>query len=86
MKIKDGFVLRQVASSYVVMNIGGELSFNKMITLNESGALIWNALADGLSAEEAAKRITSEYEVSYEVALNDVNSFIEKMKEAGVIE
>ena len=86
MKIKDGFVLRQVASSYVVMNIGGELSFNKMITLNETGALIWNALTDGLSAKDVAKRIVGEYEVSEEVALKDVNTFIEKMKEAGVIE
>ena len=86
MKIKDGFVLREVAGSYVLMNIGGELSFNKMITLNETGALIWNALSDSISVDEIAKRIASEYEVSEDVALNDVNVFVEKMKEAGVIE
>lgn len=86
MKIKDGFVLREVAGSYVLMNIGGELSFNKMITLNETGALIWNALSDSISVDEIAKRIASEYEVSEDVALNDVNAFVEKMKEAGVIE
>ena len=86
MKIKDGFVLREVADSYVVMNIGGELSFNKMITLNETGAMIWNGISDNLSREEIAKRITDEYDVSLDVALNDVNLFIEKMKEAEVIE
>ena len=86
MKIKDGFVLREVADSYVVMNIGGELSFNKMITLNETGAIIWNGISDNLSREEIAKRITDEYDVSLDVALNDVNLFIEKMKEAEVIE
>ena len=86
MKIKDGFVLREVAGSYVVMNIGGELSFNKMITLNETGALIWNALSDCFSVDEIAKRIVSEYDVTFDVAVSDVNAFIEKMKEAGVIE
>ena len=32
MKIKEGFVLREAAGSFVVMNIGGNIDFNGMIT------------------------------------------------------
>ena len=86
MKIKDGFVLREVADSFVVMNVGGELAFNGMITLNEVGAFIWKAVENGDNAEEIAKKITLEYEIDYETALSDTKVFIEKMNGVGVLE
>lgn len=86
MKIKNGFVLREVADSFVVMNIGGELAFNGMITLNEVGAFIWKAIENGDKIEEIAKKITLEYEIDYETAFSDANVFINKMNEVGVLE
>lgn len=86
MKIKEGFVLREAAGSYVVMNIGGNINFNGMITLNETGALIWRAIEDGDDAETIAKKIAGLYEIDHETALRDVNGFIEKMNGAGILE
>ncbi len=86
MKIKDGFVLREVADNVVVMNVGGELAFNGMITLNEVGAFIWKAVESGDNVEEIAKKITLEYEIDYETALSDTKVFIDKMNEVGVLE
>lgn len=86
MKIKDGLVLREVAGSYVVMNSGGELNFNGMITLNESGAIIWRGLEEGLSVDEIAAKITAEYDIDAETAIADIKRFTDKMSEAGVIE
>lgn len=86
MKIKDGFTLREVAGNYVVMNLGGELAFNGMITLNETGAVIWNAINDGSDKEAIALKITEEYDIDSETALRDVEKFIAKMLEAGVLE
>lgn len=86
MKIKDGFVIRKVADCFVVMNLGQELNLSGMITLNETGAFIWNGISDGLSEAEIARKITDEYEVSEEKALEDVKTFICKMKEAEVFE
>ena len=41
MKIKDGFVLRQVADTWVVMPLGQQsLDFDGMLTLNDTGALL----------------------------------------------
>lgn len=45
MKIKEGFMLRQVAESWVVVPMRNEeLDFNGMITLNETGAFLWKRL------------------------------------------
>ena len=42
MKLKEGFVLRKVADTYVVVAVGAEAKkHNVMITLNETGEFIW---------------------------------------------
>ena len=86
MKIKEGYVLRNVAGEYIVMNIGGDTSLNHMITLNETGALIWNGIADGKSESDIAELIVSQYEVDTETAASDIKKFIDKMNGAGVLE
>jgi len=44
MKLKEGFMLRQVAGEHVVLPVGADVDFNGMITLNETGAFLWNRL------------------------------------------
>ena len=47
MKIKNGFILRNVSDAYVVVAVGeAAKDFNGMITLNETGAFLWKTLAD----------------------------------------
>jgi hypothetical protein len=87
MKIKDGFVLRQVADTWVVMPLGQQsLDFNGMLTLNETGALLWKALEKGGDREAMAEVLTAEYEVTQEVALRDVDIFLMKLQETGCVE
>ena len=86
MKIKDGFVLREAAGSYVVMNIGGELSFNGMITLNETGAFIWRAVESGDEVDAIAQKMVEKYGIDLETAITDAQKFIDKMNGAGVLE
>lgn len=87
MKIKENFLLRQVADTWVVMPIGQEmLDFNGMLTLNESGALLWNALEQGVDREKLVDALLAEYDVSREVALADVDAFLGKLVSAGCLE
>ena len=53
MKIKDGFVLRDIAGDTVVIATG-ELSktFHGMIKLNSTGKEIWQILSSGDVTEE----------------------------------
>lgn len=87
MKIKDGFVLREVAGQAVVIAVGeASKTFHGMINLNGTGKRIWEGVEQGKSEEEIAKSLQEDYEVDYEKALHDTKNMIVKMRDAGVIE
>lgn len=87
MKLKEDFVLRQVAENWVVLPLGtDDVNFNGMLTLNESGALLWRALEQGGDREALLQALTGEYNVSREVALADVDAFLEKLYHFGCLE
>lgn len=88
MKIREGFILRQVSEAYVVVAVGEAAQvFNGMITLNESGALLWKALSDGCTDEKALVRaLLAEYEVTEEQAEKDVKAFVKHLSEANILE
>ena len=87
MKIKQEFVLRQVADTYVVLPIGqATVDFNGMVTLNESGAFLWRRMEQGTTREALADALTGEYDVSREEALADVDAFIAALMPVGCIE
>ena len=58
------------------MNIKG----GQMLTLNPTGSIIWQQLADGASPEQIADRLSSEFGIPREQALADVNEFLEQAR------
>ena len=88
MKLKEGFILREIAGSFVVVPVGQNLvDFSSMITLNETGAFLWNCLSDGATQEELCQKLLSEYEgVTKEDALCDIKEFIEILNEKNILE
>ena len=86
MKIKDGFILREVANSFVVVAVGSAVKeFNCVITLNETGAFLWKQLENGTDKEALIDALLAEYEVDREVAEKDVDAFIAKLTEAELL-
>lgn len=87
MKIKEGFLLREVAKTFIVISVGdSELDFNGVITLNEVGGLIWKEIEDGKKEDEIINKIISEYNVDEDTAKNDFADFINQLKEHNIIE
>ncbi|MBO7150893.1 MAG: PqqD family protein [Clostridia bacterium] len=87
MKIKEGFALKNVAGSWVVLPLAVKnLDFTGMLSLNETGRMLWLLLEEGVSREDMAKALTEEYEVSYERALADVDVFLDKLVQTGCVE
>jgi len=86
MKIKDGFILRDVAGSYIVVPVGSQtLDFRCMITLNETGAFLWQQLQQEQEASALVEAVLAEYEVEPDVAKADVDRFVESLKEADLL-
>lgn len=87
MKIKAGLVLRNVASSYVVVPVGKEaVDFNGMITLNETGAFLWEKMTDGCTEEDLVNALLEEYDVSLEQAKDSVSHLVKEVKENNFVE
>lgn len=88
MKIKEGFILRQICGEYVVVGEGlAQVNFNKMLSLNESAAYLWQEVAcKEFTKEDLVKLLLDKYEVSQEVAAADVDKLIAVWLEQGVAE
>jgi len=87
MKIQPGFTLKEVADSFVIVPTGANIvDFSAMITINETGAFLWNLLKEDISEEELCDRLCSEYDVDRETALSDVKDFTSVLKDKKVID
>lgn len=87
MKIKSDFLLKKIAGSYVVVPVRTRaVDFSGIIKLSESGAFLWSILAEGCEKEELVTKLLDKYEVDEETARADVDRFVEKLKEADLLE
>ena len=81
MKIKDGFILRNVAGNNVVVPIGqATIDFNGMISLNDTGAFIFEQMLNEITRDELVQAVVNEYGIGEKLAQKDVDAFIEKIK------
>jgi hypothetical protein len=87
LKIKSGYILREIADTYIVVPVGERvISFKGMMTLNRSGAYIWECLKNEITYENLLQKILDKYEVSKEIAAEDLDEFLAKARVNGVIE
>ena len=62
------------------------LDFNGIINLNETGAFLFEKLQNDCEKADLLKAMLDEYEVSEEKASADIDTFIQKLREADVLE
>ncbi|MBR5247185.1 MAG: PqqD family protein [Clostridia bacterium] len=87
MKVKEGFILKDVAGSKIVIATGEQrLNFNGVITFNDVGAEVFTLLDGNNSVEDIVAKISSDYNAPVEVVKADVEKLIEKMKKHNLIE
>ena len=81
MKMKEGFLLRQVAGQTVVLPTGDELDLNMMITLNSTAKFLWEKLQSEIDEAGLVAALLAEYEVDEGTATSCVKDFVAKLKE-----
>jgi len=87
MKIKSGYVIRKVMDVYVILGVGsGAYTPNRIMSVNETGAFLWDRLSAGSTEKELLDCLVSEYGVDRETAENDVRVFLEELRERSLIE
>lgn len=88
MKIKKGFELRDICGEKVIIASGIEnIDFNKMISLNESAAYLWQQVSDKtFDADLLAQLLEAAYDVDHVTATTDAQAIIQRWLEQGVVE
>ncbi len=89
MRIKKGFVLREVCGERVIMGEGlGAINFGKLLVLNETAAWLWQQAQEmgDFTIETLAERLCEEYEVTADEAKADVAEIIADWQKVDVVE
>jgi len=88
MKIKEGFVLRNICGQNVISGEGsGNMNFCKLVSLNDTAAYLFRKLsgAGDFTAEKMADLLLEEYDVERETALADSEKLLEQWKKIGLL-
>ena len=86
MKICDGYILRTVAGKNIVVSVGADVNFSGMLTLNDTGVFFWNLLQKDTTKEEMISAVTKEYDVDEKTVSEDIDEFLAKLTEKGILE
>ena len=87
MKIKKGFVLRNVVGEYMVMPTGENIdSFGGTAVLNEVSAFIFEKLENAVSREDLLIALLNEYDIDRATAEKDLDNLLEQFEKLGLLE
>lgn len=87
MKIKSGFICRKIAGENIVIPMGDNIAnFNGIIKLNKSAAFLWNILQEDRTKHDLIEALIEKYKINKELALKDVEKFIDILYQNKVIE
>ena len=87
MRIKDGFILREMLGQFIVVGEGlAQVNYNKLISLNGSAAWLWEQVQGrDFSVEDLAALLLQRYDVSEEQALADSRKLMQVWKENNLV-
>lgn len=86
MKRDPDFLLHDVAGTHVVVPTGAAVvAFPGMITVNDTGAYLWELLETEQTVETLAAALQERYEVGLEQAMADVKAFLAQLQSTGAV-
>lgn len=87
MKIRKGFVVREIADTIAVVPTGDLVKeFKGIINLNDMGKFIWELFQNDITTKEAEKKLMEQYSIKEEEATEIVQNFIQKLQDVKLIE
>ncbi len=85
MKLKSGFVLREMAGEITVLPAGDLENYDKVVTLNETGAFLWQKLEEETREEDLLAALLSEYNVDRKTAEQHLALYLQKLRDNGLL-
>ena len=86
MKIKKELVKRDIAGDTILVPVGKTVyDSNGLFILNELGSFLWDRLEAAENEAELLHAVLNEYEVTENVAEKDLRTFLDKLREMGIL-
>lgn len=88
MRIKNGFLVKKILDDFMVVPTGDSIvDFAVAVSLNETGAFLWEQLKTDKTKAELTEALLAEYDIpNKEIAENDVDEFIALLNTHGFLE
>ena len=86
MRIKDNFVLREVAGEMVAVTAGNsEGKYWGMVQMNATGVFIWNCLQEDTTREAILEKMLEKYDIDEQTAQKDLDLVLDRFREHGLL-
>lgn len=86
LQIKEGYILRPFLDKWVAVYVGEGEEHPPMFTMNKTGAFLWERLQTPTTREQLLQAMLDRYEVTEELADQQLNQFLSKLKEKEILE
>lgn len=84
MKIKDGYILRRVADSFVAVPVG-EQNDGRVVRTNATGAFLWEMLKNETTEDALINALAEKYQIDEKTAKDAVGSFLESLRKEDLL-
>lgn len=86
MTIKKELLKRQIANETILVPIGKTVyDSHGLFVMNELGSFLWDLLPEAGSEEDLVRAVLAEYEVTEDVARQDISEFLDKLRKMDII-
>lgn len=86
-QVKDSFQMKKIAEEFIVIPRGAQaVDFNAAVVFNEAGAFLWDRLQAPTAASALADALAEKYAIDAAMAAEDVQAFLKKMEENGMLD
>ena len=86
MTIKKELVKRDIAGETILVPVGKTVyDSNGLYVLNELGSFLWDLLPGACDEAALLEAVLAEYEVTADVAANDIHDFLENLRKLGIL-
>lgn len=85
MKLKAQLVKREIAGDTILVPVGETTKLQGLLTINETGAAIWDALPAAENEEAIVEQLYEMFDVERDVLRQDVHAFVAKLRELDIL-
>ena len=87
MKLKQGFVLKQINKKHYAVPVGPLAARHKiLVSMNGVCLFVWEQLQKECTRQELLDALTTEYDVDLQTASADLDRFLAALNKAGLLE